>query len=70
MHKSDFSNGGFVLHSVHLAGYPGRFSAWYSREGRLLDAEKVVGSRSVAVAHNSRIVRGLLAGLGHDLQGV
>lgn len=36
-----FTNGGYCLHKIE--GYwKGRASAWYDREGRLLDCEQVL----------------------------
>lgn len=34
-----FSNGGFSLHKVTDPSFAGRASAWYDKDGRLLDAE-------------------------------
>lgn len=51
MHVSRFSNGGFVIHKLILQNSKGRFSAWFDKDGNLLDAEQLVGfswSRSVA----------------------
>lgn len=36
-----FPDGGFVLHRVTLPDSAGRFSAWFSKGGKLLDAEQV-----------------------------
>ena len=41
MQIARFENGGFVLHRVGLVGYKGRFSAWYSAAGELLDCEQI-----------------------------
>ena len=38
MQVSRFTNGGFVLHRVE-----GRFSCWYDREGKMLDADQFIG---------------------------
>jgi hypothetical protein len=38
MQLSRFHDGGFVIHKVRLGA--GRYSAWFDREGRLLDAER------------------------------
>lgn len=38
--KETFQGGGFVLHKVEIPhNYPSKFSAWYDREGNLIDAE-------------------------------
>ena len=39
MQVAKFTDGGFVLHRVKLAGYKAIFSAWYNAAGELLDAE-------------------------------
>jgi hypothetical protein len=44
MQIARFENGGFALHRVELFGYKGRFSAWYSATGELLDCEQITFS--------------------------
>ena len=44
MRKATFENGGFVLHKVFLPGSVCKFSAWYDKQGELLDAEKIDGA--------------------------
>lgn len=41
--KADFPDGGFVLHKIPAGS--GRMSAWYDKDGRLLDAEYLTDSR-------------------------
>jgi hypothetical protein len=37
-----FNNGGFVLHKIKLFGYcMSRFSAWYDKNGKIIDAERI-----------------------------
>ena len=50
MHR--FHNGGFVLHKIMLNGR--KYSAWYTANGALLNAERVQGARgtcSVPLSH-------------------
>lgn len=44
MHKTAFANGGFALHRVFLPNSVCKFSAWYDKQGTLLDAEKIDGA--------------------------
>ena len=44
MQKATFENGGFALHKVFLPGSVCKFSAWYDKQGELLDAEKIDGA--------------------------
>lgn len=39
MQKATFNCGGFVLHKIPTRAGASRLSAWYDREGKLLDCE-------------------------------
>jgi hypothetical protein len=41
MQVSRFTNGGFVVHKLRLAGMASRFSIWVSAQGILQDAERI-----------------------------
>lgn len=50
-----FENGGFVIHKITLPGSCCKFSAWFSPEGKLLDAERINSlGRSLHVNHAQR----------------
>ena len=51
MQKATFENGGFVLHKVFLPGSVCKFSAWYDKQGELLDAEKIDGAHYFRVTY-------------------
>ena len=38
MQVSNFSNGGFVIHGIPFS--TGKLSAWYNKDGMVLDVEK------------------------------
>lgn len=42
-----FESGGFVLHKVMIRGK--KYSAWFRRNGELIDAERVKDGRTVTV---------------------
>lgn len=44
MQISRFSTGGYVIHKILLQRGKGRFSAWYDKTGKLLDAEQIFDS--------------------------
>lgn len=37
-----FNDGGFVIHKIS-GPFTGRVSAWFDRDGRVLDAEQMIG---------------------------
>ncbi len=41
-----FPDGGFVLHKITFVSENGRFSAWFSADGKLLDAEQITLRRN------------------------
>lgn len=46
MQKATFPCGGFVIHKIsHLS--PQRISAWFDREGKLIDAQFMPSERAV-----------------------
>lgn len=50
-----FSNGGFVLHKVEIEGYKGCFSAWYNKNGELLEWERrICINRTYRHSHNNK----------------
>lgn len=54
MQKQTFPDGGYVLHAIVLGEYKGKFSAWFSADGKIHDAQQVIGSRERPVKHNGR----------------
>jgi hypothetical protein len=36
-----FTNGGFVCHKIRLTGLKSNVSAWFDRDGKLLDCEAI-----------------------------
>ena len=42
---SQFTTGGYVIHKITIAGYKGRFSAWYDKDGKMLNAEQLFNHR-------------------------
>ena len=54
MQVTRFTNGGFVVHKLYLAGMASRFSIWVSPQGILQDAERIdARGRAYPVARNS-----------------
>lgn len=41
MQIQQFTTGGYVAHKMHVTGSPCRFSAWFTAEGVLIDAERI-----------------------------
>lgn len=42
MQKNTFPDGGFVLHKIFSFTTKGHHSAWYDKDGNLLDAEHII----------------------------
>ena len=57
-----FSDGGYAIHNVYIKDK--KYSAWYDREGKLLDAERVSGGTSFNVPDRHRHVRQELFSVG------
>lgn len=38
---STFPDGGFVLHKITFVSENGRFSAWFAKDGTVLDSEQI-----------------------------
>jgi hypothetical protein len=54
MQVSRFTDGGFVVHKLHLDGMASKFSIWISPQGILLDAERIDSrGRAYPVKRNS-----------------
>lgn len=41
MQLNRFLSGGYVIHRILLQNSKGRFSAWFDKDGNLLDAEQI-----------------------------
>jgi hypothetical protein len=63
-----FQQGGFVLHRVFVGN--SKYSAWYDREGRLLDAERIQGARTWNVPLRHIHVREELARIGQRYKSI
>ncbi len=49
-----FIGGDFVLHKI-TGNFEGRVSAWYEKDGKLMDAEVIRGNKSYPVKRNGPI---------------
>ena len=60
---SKFNNGGFVLHKIPVNGQT--YSAWYDKDGKLLDAERTTNHKVSHVSVKYTQVRAELQKVGN-----
>ena len=61
---STFPDGGFVLHKVTFPMFAGRFSAWFDRSGKLLDAEAISDRNRCTQVKRDGVKWGYLSAVG------
>lgn len=61
---SVFPDGGFVLHKVTFPMFAGRFSAWFAKDGTLLEAGAISDSNRVSPVKRDGIKWGYLSTVG------
>lgn len=63
-----FNNGGYVAHAIRIAGYAGKFSAWFDINGNLVDCETLLPNGQARKVHPNSPARIELQRIGKRYQ--